>query len=104
MAVEIILLRDAETIRSGETTLLEEPGVCCTRCGSTNHRKDGIRTGKRREDGQRYRCLNEQCGARFTDGLGFTGRHLPPPKAILMALMLFAMVVSPEGITPVLDQ
>ena len=103
VAIEIILLREAETIQSGETTVLEEPGVCCTRCGSTNHRKDGIRTRKRREDGQRYRCLNEQCRARFTDGLGFTGRHLPP-KAILMALMLFAMGVSPEGITLVLDQ
>ena len=103
VAIEIILLREAETIQSGETTVLEEPGVCCTKCGSTNHRKDGIRTRKRREDGQRYRCLNEQCGARFTDGPGFTGRHLPP-KAILMALMLFAMGVSPEGIALVLDQ
>ncbi len=80
VAIEIILPCEAETIRSGETTVLEAPGVCCTRCGSTNHRKDGIRTRKRRDRGQRYRCLNEQCGARFTDGLGFTGRHLPPPR------------------------
>ena len=79
VAIEIILLREAETIQSGETTLLEAPGVCCIGCGSTNHRKDGIRTRKRREDGQRYRCLNEQCGARFTDGLGFH-RQAPSPQ------------------------
>ncbi len=36
-------------------------------------------------------------------GPGFTGRHAPP-RAILMAPMLFAMGVSPEGITPVPDQ
>lgn len=103
VAIEIILLREAETIRSDGPAVLEEAETCCTGCGSTSHRKDGVRPRKRRGRGQRYRCLNEQCGIRFTDGLGFTGRHLPP-GAILMALMLFAMGVSPDGITLVLDQ
>ena len=103
MAIEIMMLREADTVESGEPVVLDGAPVCCPACQSSRFKKNGTRRRTRRGPGQRYRCLNPGCGRGFTGGLGFGGRHVSP-EAILMALMIFSMGVSPEGIVLVLGQ
>ena len=103
MAIEIMVLRDAETVEPGEPAVLEGAPVCCPACRSSRFKKNGTRRRTRRGPAQRYRCLNPGCGKGFTGEPGFGGRHVSP-EAILMALMIFSMGVSPEGIVLVLSQ
>ena len=103
MAIEIMMLREAESVEPGEPVVLEKVPVCCPACRSSRFKKNGTRRRTRRGMGQRYRCLNPDCRKGFTGDLGFGGRHVSP-EAILMALMIFSMGVSPDGIVLVLDQ
>ena len=103
MAIEIMMLREAESMEPGEPVVLERVPVCCPACRSSRFKKNGTRRRTRRGICQRYRCLNPGCCKGFTGDLGFGRRHVSP-EAILMALMIFSMGVSPDGIVLVLDQ
>lgn len=103
MAIEIMMLREAGSVEPGEPVVLEGVPVCCPACRSSRFKRNGTRRRTHRGEGQRYRCLNPGCGKGFTGDLGFGGRHVPP-EAILMALMIFSMGVSPYGIVLVLGQ
>ena len=97
------MLWEAGEVEPGEPITLEPAGPRWPGCGSENIGRGGMRHHGRRGAAQQYRCRESACGVRFSDGPGFTDRHLPP-EAILLSLMIFSMRTSPGGITLVLDQ
>ena len=101
-AVEIILLREAHAVTSGEQLVIEPAEPACRKCGSGEYSRDAIRwCPKRRDAVQRFRC--KICGRRFSDNLGFEGRHFAP-AIITLALTIFAFGISPDGISQILRQ
>ena len=103
MAIELLIQQELETPESGEITTLDRRGVYCPKCKSVHFKKDGTRKRKRRHPAQRYKCLNPECGKRFTDKPEFKGRH-NSSGIILMSILLFGMGTSLNGIVLVLNQ
>ena len=96
-AVEYMLLREAESPRSGDV-VIGEAELACTECGSKEYVKNGkdkYKSGRK----QRYRC--KECRHRFRDNLGFERRHTAP-AFITLALMLNGMGLSPFRVRIVL--
>ena len=98
-AVEIIMLYRMEKNGDVEPIRLREPLLLCPKCKSPNVRKDGTRSRKYRKPAQRYKCA--MCKARFSDDVGFAGRHYPP--SVMLALM-YSMGLSGPQISPVIVQ
>ena len=99
-AVEIIILYRMEKNDGVEQIRLREPLLLCHKCKNSNVRKDGTRSKKYSKPAQRYKCA--MCKARFSDDIGFAGRHYPP-SAILLALM-YSMGLSGSQISRVIVQ
>ncbi len=97
-AIEYMLLREAESPRSGET-VIDEAELACTECGSKEYVKNGHDTRCKSGRKQRYKC--KECKHRFRDNLGFERRHTAP-AFITLALMLNGMGMPPFRIQIVL--
>lgn len=96
--IEFILMGEAEDTAPGRDVRIGAARPACPRCKSGRYCRDGIRRCKRRDPVQRFRCRG--CGGRFSDNLGFEGRHFSP-LTITMALAMFAIGLSPEAISQV---
>ena len=83
-AVEIIMLYHMEKNDDVEQVRLREPLSLCRKCKSSNVRKDGTRSKKYRWPAQHYKCA--MCKARFSDDIGFAGRHYLPSAYCLRCI------------------
>ena len=94
-------MREVQAVTLEERLAIEPAKPACPKCASEAHRKDGARPCRRKDPTRRFRCKN--CRYRFSDNLGFEGRHLAP-AVITLALTIFAFGISPGGISQVLRQ
>ena len=96
VAVEMLLVSQANVQDAGEPMTLDKPDVRCPNCKSVKFCKNGNRYHKHRDPTQTFKC--RKCNRRFTGKPGFEHRR-HDPSMIIFCLMAFGFGISPNNIS-----
>ena len=96
VAVEMLLVSQANVPDAGEPMTIDKPDVRCPNCKSVKFCKNGNRYHKHLDPTQTFKC--RKCNRQFTGKPGFEHRR-HGPSMIILGLMAFGFGISPNNIS-----